>query len=91
MFGIYRRLQNLEHWRHCMDAQVTTLTANIAALQADVTGILAELVDLQKQLAAGIDADDEAAIVAANAALVDVNTRLAAALPPVTPTGTTGP
>lgn len=90
MFSIFSRLRSLEHWRHCMDAQVTLLASNIATLQADVTGILAELVALQGQLAAGIDADDEAAIVAANTALAAVNAKLAAALPPVVPTGTTG-
>ena len=82
------RLRYLEQWRHHMDAQVTQLTANVATLQADVAGILAELKDIQAQLAAGIDADDEAAITAANVALVDVNTRLAAVLP--APTGATG-
>ena len=89
-FRILERLHSLEQWRHHMDAQVTQLTANIAALQTDVAGILAELVTLQGELAAGIAADDEAAITAANVALVDINARLAAALPPAVVTGTTG-
>ncbi len=83
------RLRSLEQWRRKMDAEVTKLTANIAELQSDVTGILAELKDIQAQLAAGIDAADEAAIAAANVALADVNSRLAAVLPPAPP-GVTG-
>ncbi len=82
------RLRSLEQWRRKMDAEVTKLTANIAELQSDVTGILAELKDIQAQLAAGIDAADEAAVAAANVALADVNSRLAAVLP--APPGTTG-
>ncbi len=89
-FWTESRLRSLEHWRHHMDAQVTQLTANITALQEDVAGILAELKDIQTQLAAGIDSADEAAITAANVALVDVNARLAAALPPAVVGGTTG-
>ena len=73
-----------------MDAQVLALEANIATLQSDVIAILAQLQSVQQQLAAGIDAGDEAAITQANANLVAVNASLAAALAPAAGTGPTG-
>ena len=66
MFKTNRRIQTLETWRKFMDAQVAALQANEAALADNVGKLIAEVSDLQKQLAAGIDAADEAAITAVN-------------------------
>jgi len=76
-----RILRFLQEWRTKMDAQVTALETNVAQLQTDVAAVLALLQAAQTQLAAGIDAGDEAAITAANAALVSANQQLAAVVP----------
>ena len=81
MFKTNRRIQTLETWRKFMDAQVAALQANEAALADNVGKLIAEVSDLQKQLAAGIDAADEAAITAVNVGLTDLVARTAAALP----------
>jgi hypothetical protein len=96
---IYDRLTSLERTlgelvqrSSKMDAQVLALQANIVTLAQDVQAVLTLLQGVQAQLAAGIDAGDEAAITAANASLVSINAQLAAVVVPATvgPTGTTG-
>jgi Tfp pilus assembly protein FimV len=82
MIYLFEALHELGKWRKKMDAQVTALAQNVATLQSDVAAILAQLQSVQQQLAAGIDAGDEAAITQANANLVAVNASLAAALTP---------
>jgi hypothetical protein len=76
-----RILRFLKEWRTKMDAQVLALEANVTQVQTDVAAILVTLQAAQTQLAAGIDASDEAAITAANVALVAANAKLAAAIP----------
>ncbi len=90
-FELDRRLDHLEKWRDTMDSQVVILQKNLATLQDEVKAVAAEIADLQKQLAAGIDAEDEAAIAGVNVGLAQLSLDLAAVLPPVpTPTGATG-
>jgi hypothetical protein len=87
MFDTNRILRFLTEWRTHMDAQVIALQQNVATLQTDVARVLVMLQAAQSQLSAGIDAGDETAITAANAALVAANARLAAVIPasPVSP------
>jgi len=83
-------LLDFYRWSRKMDAQVTALTANVATLQGDVAKVLDFLKEIQAQLAAGIDAADEAAITDANAKLAAANAALEAVLPVASPTGATG-
>ncbi len=75
--ALERKVKTLTERMDTMDAQVANVVADVAALKTNVAGISAEITKLLAQIAAGIDAEDEAAITAAHNDLVTANAALA--------------